>query len=563
MQPDAIGRKIIGKFFHVRRDASLNHIIFEARHRNRKPVRQENVKHMPFQNGERHALWYRRLGFMLKTMKFDLGEEDGTMRALEDVEPKEVFHFFEDLAAIPRPSYHEKEVSDYLVRFAKDRGLEVHQDSMHNVIMIKEASEGYEDQEPLAFQAHMYMVCEEDPGVEKDMEKEGIDLEVDGDYLRAKGTTLGGDDGIGVSFVLALLDSDTIKHPRLEFVCTVCEEVGMDGARDIDLAPLKARRLINLDHETEGSALAGCAGGGTAEVGLSVHRAPYGWEKLFVRITGLLGGHSGGAITLGRASSVELMGRLLRGISSVTDIRLIACENGSKDNAISREGWMSLAVKDKEAALKKLEETGQQVQEEYKGADPGIRIFAEEDAGKIPAGLPKDPVSKEETENIISLLTELPQGVQRMSDSLPGMVETSLNWGIASLGEERFRMSASVRSSVGTAKDALFGRLQWTAEHNGASMKIVGAYPAWQWVEKSALRDKVSHIYKEMFGKELRTETIHAGVECGLLGSKIQGLDMVALGPDMEGVHTPKERLSIPSVKRMWDFLVKVVETKD
>lgn len=484
------------------------------------------------------------------------------MRVLEKLEPKSVFYFFEELTKIPRPSYHEKAVSDYLVQFAKDRNLEVHQDALYNVIIIKEASEGYEDAEPIILQGHMDMVCEKDPGVAKDMEKEGLDLEIDGDYIRARGTTLGGDDGIAVAYALALLDSKTLRHPRLEFVCTVSEEVGMDGAHAIDLSPLKGHLLLNMDSEEEGVVLAGCAGGGTAAVTLPAEREKSDWSRMHVHIHGLQGGHSGSEINKGRASSAELTGRVLRGLSAVSDLRVIACVNGTKDNAISREGRILLAVRDKAAAEKKLQEMEAAVCGEYHVADPGIRITSE-DVSAYPAdadGL--DPLTEESSKAVISLFTELPQGIQRMDDNIPGMVETSLNWGVATLDKEKLEMRAAVRSSVGTAKEALFEKLRWIAESLGASMKITGEYPAWEWVEKSVLRDKMAEIYKEMFGKELVIQTIHAGVECGLLSEKIPGMDAISMGPNILDIHTPKEHLSISSVQRMWDFIVRIIETR-
>jgi len=497
------------------------------------------------------------------------------MRVLENIEPKAVFHFFEDLTQIPRPSYHEKAVSDYLVKFAKDRGLEVYQDKLYNVIIIKEASEGYENEEPIILQGHMDMVCEKDPGVTKDMEKEGLDLEVDGDYIRAKGTTLGGDDGIAVAYALALLDSKTLRHPRLEFICTVSEEVGMDGAHAIDLSPIKGHILLNMDSENEGVVLAGCAGGGCATVTLPVIREPFDGKIMHIHVNGLIGGHSGAEINKGRASSVELEGRILRALSDVSEIRLIACVNGNKDNAISRDGHLLLAVRDEAAVLKKLQEVETAVRAEYSVVDPDIR-FTAEDAEKFPAVTDGKaeaeaaaktpaawlPLTAEDTKRVISLLTELPQGIQRMDDNIPGMVETSLNWGVATLDGGRFMMRAAVRSSVSTAKDALFEKLAWIAESCGASMDISGEYPAWEWVDKSVLRDKMARIYREMFGKDLVIETIHAGVECGLLSEKIPGMDAVSMGPNIIDIHTPREHLSISSVQRMWDFIVRIIETK-
>lgn len=497
------------------------------------------------------------------------------MRVLENIEPKAVFHFFEDLTQIPRPSYHEKAVSDYLVKFAKDRGLEVYQDKLYNVIIIKEASEGYENEEPIILQGHMDMVCEKDPGVTKDMEKEGLDLEVDGDYIRAKGTTLGGDDGIAVAYALALLDSKTLRHPRLEFICTVSEEVGMDGAHAIDLSPIKGHILLNMDSENEGVVLAGCAGGGCATVTLPAIREPFDGKTMHIHVNGLIGGHSGAEINKGRASSVELEGRILRALSDVSEIRLIACVNGNKDNAISRDGHLLLAVRDEAAVLKKLQEVETAVRAEYSVVDPDIH-FTAEDTAKFPAVTDGKaeaeaaakapaawlPLTAEDTKRVISLLTELPQGIQRMDDNIPGMVETSLNWGVATLDSGKFIMRAAVRSSVSTAKDALFEKLAWIAESCGACMDISGEYPAWEWVDKSVLRDKMARIYREMFGKDLVIETIHAGVECGLLSEKIPGMDAVSMGPNIIDIHTPREHLSISSVQRMWDFIVRIIETK-
>ena len=482
------------------------------------------------------------------------------MRVLEETEPREVFRFFEELTRIPRPSYHEEAVSSYLVKFARDRGLEVHQDSLFNVIIIREASKGYENAEPIILQGHMDMVCEKDPGVKKDMEKEGLDLEVADGYIRARGTTLGADDGIAIAYALALLDSKTIAHPRLEFVCIVSEEVGMDGARAIDLSPLKGHILLNLDSEEEGIVLAGCAGGGRADVTLPVTRGHCPWERVQLHAGGLIGGHSGSEINKGRASSIFLLSRAFRSLAAVTGIRLISMENGTKDNAISRDGRAVLAVQDPEAFRGELTRIEREIQMEYRIADPGIRLTAEspEQTGGVP--LDADPLDVQSTAAVIRLMSILPQGVRRMSDNVNGLVETSLNWGAASLGPDSFRMSAAVRSSVNTAKRALFCELQWDAGTVGASLRITGEYPAWEWVSHSALRDRMARIYRELFGRDLVIEAIHAGVECGLLSDKIPGMDAVSMGPDILDIHTPKERLSIASAGRTWEFLKRIIE---
>jgi dipeptidase D len=484
-------------------------------------------------------------------------------RVLEDLQPKEVFRFFEELAQIPRPSYHEKAVSDYLVEFAKERGLEYYQDKLWNVIMIKEATPGYEDQEPIILQGHMDMVCEKLPGVEKDMTKEGLDLQVEGDFVSAKGTTLGGDDGIAVAYALALLDSDTLKHPRLEFVCTVSEEVGMEGAQVIDCTPLKGHRLLNMDSEEEGIVLASCAGGASAEVKSEIHREACDWERVQVHIHGLKGGHSGAEIHKGRASSCELMSRVLRRADSVTEIRLLAAVNGSKDNAISREGLVTLAVSDKDAFAAEMRKLEEELCTEYVAVDADLRLDLEA-AGEVSevAG-DADPLDEASTQKVIAIMTALPQGVQRMSDNVEGLVETSLNWGVLSVTADNLVMRAAVRSSVKTALDNLIDKVTCISRSLGASCKISGAYPAWEWVRESKLREKMSAIYKEMFGKELQIEAIHAGVECGLLAEKIADMDAVSMGPDIFDIHTPGEKLSISSAKRMYELIVKIIETKD
>lgn len=485
------------------------------------------------------------------------------MGVLESLEPKEVFHFFEEITQIPRPSYHEKAISDYLVKFAEDRGLEVYQDSLYNVIIIKEASEGRESDDPIILQGHMDMVCEKNPGVEKDMTKEGLDLEIDGDYVRAKGTTLGGDDGIAVAYALALLDSASLSHPRLEFICTVSEEVGMDGAHAIDLSPIKGHTLLNMDSEDEGIVLAGCAGGGSANIALPIQREAFEGERVLVHIHGLTGGHSGTEIHKGHASSVSLVSRLLRNLAVCTDMRLVSMVNGSKDNAISREGSFVLAVSDRKAAEDVIQKAASDIKSEYHLPDPHLSIDIEEPAALAGVSPDTDPLTAESTRSVITLLNDLPQGVQRMSDNVEGLVETSLNWGIAGLSNDDFSMKAAVRSSVGTAKDDLIARLDWIAQSCGGTFSMTGEYPAWEWVEHSPLREKMARIYKSMFGSDLVIEAIHAGVECGLLADKIPDMDAISMGPNILDIHTPNEHLSISSVERMWRFIKAVIEERD
>ncbi len=478
------------------------------------------------------------------------------MRVLENLEPKSVFYFFEEISRIPHGSYHEEAISNYLVSFAKERNLKVIQDDLFNVIIIKEASPGYEDVDPIIIQGHMDMVCEKRDDVSKDMSTSALDLEVRDGFVWAKGTTLGGDDGIAVAYALALLDSDSIAHPRLEFVCTVCEEVGMDGANHIDCSSLKGHTFINIDNDEEGKVLASCAGGGKAIVRLNVNREDLDWPQAELKITGLLGGHSGAEIDKGRASSQELMGRILRAAHFQTELRLVSCTNGSKDNAISREGRLVIASKNIEAFKAIVKIIEKDIHQEYKEYDPDIHFEVEEVSNH------QKPLDLLSSCKVISLLTSMPQGIQRMSDDFKGYVETSLNWGVATLYTDYFEMHAALRSCVSASYQQLVQKITWIAQSYGAQITMRGEYPVWQWVEQSPLRDKMEKIYKDMFDQNLEICTIHAGVECGLFSEKISNMDAVSMGPNIYDIHTPNEHMDIASVKRIWDFLVKVIETK-
>lgn len=495
---------------------------------------------------------------------------------LEQLRPAEVFRFFREISAIPRPSGREKAVSDYLVDFARQRGLEWHQDSLYNVIIIKEASPGCEDREPLILQGHMDMVCEKRQDCGKDMFTEGLDLAVDGDWLYAEGTTLGGDDGIGVALSLAYLDDDTLRHPRLEAVFTVGEEVGMNGAHGIDLSVLKGRTMLNLDMENEGQLLAGCAGGGRVGIFLPLKRGRNEMPGKTVFLHGLRGGHSGAEIDKGRAHAVSLLTRALRECIGEIPFCLRAMAGGTKDNAITREAAAVLAVP--EAALGRLEERIQELnniyRKEYETEDPGLTLELLDEPEQLPAeirnllmadldreSLCHESLTGPETRSALHLLTALPQGIIRMSGRIPQLVETSLNLGVTALESRGLRLSYSVRSSVGSAYEELAGRLEFIGTQQGAQVSRSAEYPAWEFNPSSPLREHMASVYREMFGKEARVEMIHAGVECGLFSAKIPGFDAVATGPDIIDIHTPDERMSVSSVERVYGYLRKVIET--
>lgn len=481
------------------------------------------------------------------------------MNVLENLEPKEVFRFFEEICNIPHPSYKEEKISNYLVKFAKDRGLVVYQDAVKNVIIIKEATKGYEDADPIILQGHMDMVCEKEPGCAIDFDNDPLQLMIEGDYITAKGTTLGGDDGIAVAFALAILDSDTIEHPRLEVVITVCEEVGMDGATAIDLSMLKGKKVLNLDSEEEGHMLASCAGGCTTSCILPVTFEEKTGAAFEVCVSGLLGGHSGGEIDKERANSNLLMARLLLRAEEVVELSFVTIKGGTKDNAIPRETTASVMVasEKKEAFLELVREYQQVIGKEYSTSDPAIHIEAKSLGEKT-----EQVMTAEASAKAILLLNHLPAGIQRMSMDIRGLVETSLNLGILFVEGNTMVLKYAVRSSVKTQKELLVQKLKSLTEFLGGSISIAGDYPAWEYKKDSKFRDDIVAIYEKMYGKKPSIEAIHAGLECGILSGKIEGLDCISMGPDMLDIHTTEEKLSISSTKRVWEYVLEVLKCK-
>lgn len=478
------------------------------------------------------------------------------MAVLDNCEPKRLFHYFEEICNIPHPSYHEKAISDYLVAFAKEHGLEYYQDHLYNVIMIKEASAGYEDDEPILIQGHMDMVAEKEADCAKDMYTEGLDLEIVDGFVQAKGTTLGGDDGIAVAIALALLEDDTLKHPRLEVIITVSEEVGMEGAQGIDVSMLRGRKLLNLDSEAEGIFTAGCAGGCRLDIKLPVTRALVSAPGYRVEVKNATGGHSGTEIDKGRANASFIVNRILTAVQDKATIGIYDYQGGKMDNAIPRQTSVEFAVISGSNVDEILAHEAKAIQNEYAITDPDIKINI---AAITVDGM---AVIAEDSAKIISLMNSLPNGVQNMSHDIEGLVETSLNLGVLHLDEKEFCVSQALRSSVNTAKEALIRKCINIAHSFGAATETRGMYPAWEYVRESSFRDKMVAIHEELFGKAPVVETIHAGLECGLLAAKLPGLDAVSIGPELYDIHTPQERLSIESTERMYAFVRKVIETR-
>lgn len=475
-------------------------------------------------------------------------------RKLQGLEPESVFRYFEEICAIPHGSRNTKAISDYLVSFAKAHGLRYRQDESNNVVIFAPGTCGLEDHESVILQGHMDMVCEKDAGCPLDMAVDGLDVTHDGCCIFAKGTTLGGDDGIAVAYALAILDDNTIAHPPLEVIITVDEEIGMLGAAAMDLADVKGRTMLNLDSEDEGIFTVSCAGGATCTVSLNAERKAVYGPCVRLSVEGLRGGHSGAEIHKNRANANKVMGDFLGRIQKLMPLCLTSFSGGSKDNAIPRACQATVVAMG--IGLERINDIAAQLQQE-------VRETYDEPEALVQAfdvdALGGNAMTTAATADVISLLCAAPNGVQAYCPDMPELVQTSLNLGIAKLGD-RFTATFSVRSSVNAEKEGLITKLKELADFYNGTYSQSGTYPAWEFKKDSRLRDVMVPIYTRMFGKEPKVLAIHAGLECGLLGDKLPGLDCVSIGPQMHDIHTSREKLEIASTKRTWDFLLEVLK---
>ena len=474
---------------------------------------------------------------------------------LAGLEPAAVFGYFEEICAIPHGSRNTKQISDYLVAFAKEQGLRYVQDELNNVLIFKDGTPGYEDHESVIIQGHMDMVCEKDEDCLIDMDKEGLDISYEGNLIRANGTTLGGDDGIAVAYALALLASKDIPHPPLEVIITVDEEIGMEGAAGVDLSGFKGRTLINIDSEEEGIFTVSCAGGARGTIFLEFpRRAVYG-PCVKLTVEGLQGGHSGVEIHKKLANANKIMGIFLSRVQELMPLCITKLSGGSKDNAIPRACSVTLVAMG--SNIERINDVALQLQNEIRANfDEPEAIVRGDDVDAFGG----NALSTKDSEKLIKLLCEVPNGVQAWSQDIEGLVQTSLNLGVALLDKEGLRLTFAVRSSVNQEKRELLQRLRDLADVYGGSYSQMGDYPAWEYKKESHLRDTMVKTYRDMFGAEPQVVAIHAGLECGLLSEKLPGLDCVSMGPNMHDIHTSRETLEIESTKRTWEFLLAILK---
>ncbi len=475
------------------------------------------------------------------------------MDILGNLQPSGVFGFFEQMCAIPHGSGDTKAVSDWCVEFAKQRGLEYYQDSANNVIIKKPASAGYESAAPVIIQGHLDMVCEKEDGCAVDMKKDGLDLFVDGDLVGARGTTLGGDDGIAVAMALAVLDSDSIKHPAIEAVFTTDEETGMNGARELDVSSLKGRLFLNIDSEDEGVLTVSCAGGNVTQIILPAERESSEGSCLCITVKGLTGGHSGAEIHKGRANANILMGRILEALSRACSMRIVSVNGGLKDNAIPTMSSAVVIVSNAESAKKAAAKCESEFKNEYRSTDPNLSVTAED------CSTEDLPMVSKSTSAVINLLMCTPNGVQDMSHDIEGLVQTSVNLGILKTKNRYVEATFCVRSSVDSQKEMIKKRIMCLSEAINGSVYFAGDYPGWEYRKESHLRSVMADVFEKQYGYAPKIEAIHAGLECGLFSGKLEGLDCVSFGPDLFEIHTPRERMSISSVQRTWEYLLAVL----
>lgn len=474
---------------------------------------------------------------------------------LKGIQPEKVMCFFEKLTQIPRGSGNEKEVSDYLVGFAKERNLKVRQDSALNVVIEKEATKGYENAKVVILQGHMDIVCAKEDDIDFNFETDGINIYVDGDMIRTKGTTLGADNGIAVAMSMAILDSKEIPHPKIIALITTNEETGMDGVLALEKNSIKGDILINIDSEEEGTLLASCAGGVRSVVTLPIEyiENDFGYNYN-ISVKGLLGGHSGMEIDKKRASAIKLMGRILDNLNDEIDFGISEINGGEKMNAIAKRCNVLIGLNNKEQFEKIIKIISMDIKNELRTSEEFflIEYKLDEASKKIIRNYNKD--------KLISLIRLIPQGIQTMSADIEGLVESSSNIGVIKTTEEEIYLSSAVRSSVKSLKHEITNRIDHLAELTNATQELVASYPEWQFKKDSNIRNLMKDIYKDMYNKELKVDAIHAGLECGFLKEKLGDIDMVSMGPNMYDVHTPNEHVSISSVKNVYEFLLEVLK---
>lgn len=479
------------------------------------------------------------------------------MNKLEGLEPKRVFYYFDELSKIPRCSHNEENVSNYIKGVGEKLGLETIQDDVLNVIIRKPATPGYEDSEGIIIQGHMDMVCEKEEDSNHDFQKDPIKLKIDGDYIQGDKTTIGADNGIAVAMGLAIMEDDALEHPSIELLVTTSEETEMNGALGLSDKLLKGTRLLNVDSEEEGVLIAGSAGGELIQVKVPTeYEEVKDYIEIGIEVRGLMGGHSGMEIDKPRGNSNKILNAVISEISDTIDAKLVSITGGTKDNAIPRQTIARIAVKSEKISefRRKVKEIKNKIIDENKSQESEIDIVITE------GDLVTKTLSKKVFDSVISLLDGIPTGVFTRLPQNKEIVESSSNLAIVKTEKDKIIIQVSTRSSSEPVLLELRQKIVEEINKANAEYSISGNYPEWEYTPESNLRDTALALYKEMTGKEMESTVIHAGLECGVFAKKYPGLDIISFGPNMYDVHTPKERVSISSTKRVYEYLTQLLK---
>lgn len=461
-----------------------------------------------------------------------------------------VFYYFKEICNIPHGSGNMDKISDFCVDFAKKHNLRFIQDDAKNVIIYKDGTKGYEKSEPIILQGHIDMVCQKTSESDIDFQKDGLDVFVEDDFIKAKNTTLGADNGIAVAIIFTVLESENLSHPPIEAVFTTDEEIGMLGAGKLDMENLSAKRMLNLDMGKNDEAIISCAGGVDVKITLPVLRTFSCGERIEILIDGLKGGHSGGMINEGRTNADVLAGRILSYAKKISDFDILSINGGDKGNVIPSRCEISLLVNGKEDFISKIEEYFEILKAEVRDTEENLHLsISLRDSGNFKV------LDKETKEKLIYILLTFPNGVVKMSTKIRNLVETSLNLGALKTFDDKITFLYTLRSNKQGALQHLEEKLFYMSEHNGCTAESTGHYPPWEYNENSEMQKLYKKSFKEIFNVTPKVYAIHAGLECGIFSSKIPGLDCIAIGPDMFDIHTVNERLSISKTKEFYDFL--------
>jgi len=478
--------------------------------------------------------------------------------SVRELEPKIIWNHFEDLNAVPRPSKKEERVRQFMIDFGKSLGLETLEDEIGNVIIKKPATAGMEERETVILQSHIDMVHQKNTSTDFDFDTQGIESWIDGEWVKAKGTTLGADNGMGVAATMSLLSSTDIEHPALEALFTIDEETGMTGAKELDPSLLSGKILLNLDTEDDDEFSVGCAGGIDTNTTYRYEQEPVGagYAAFSIALKGLKGGHSGMDIALGRGNANLLMNRVIYEIMQVSDVRISELEGGSLRNAIPRESFGKLAIPatDEAKVREVFEEVVSQINTEYSEVEPNLEITLQRDDSGI-----STVVSLADQAKIVAAVYATPNAVWKMSDKIKDLVETSSSLAKVIISEGEFVTKSLQRSMIESGKRDISNAMRVHYEAMGAKVEQSGDYPGWAPNPNSRILEVLKSNYINMFGEEPHVAACHAGLECGILGKHLPDCDMISFGPTIRNPHSPDEKVNIQSVQKFWDFLQKVI----